>query len=430
MLVGGVVTDDDTFVLRPTVARIANKIDVLPHNETHQFMAARVRAQGTVTWRVPGSGSATTPGTIDANTGHYVPPPSQPANITDVVEMLLDGDVVDRDEFTIPGSAKSLVASVTNGIEVIAAGDSHTFVCALNSRNVRGSPVVDWQLSHRQGAEFGTLVENARNQLEATYTAPNSVTGQGFALEVTVLADQDGESAFDVTRFWVTPSLRQPPPDLWVGVRQDDIELLIEPPTFHFPGHTGYRLKLQRQQADGTWLDAASVDVDAALAERTGPTGQRIPFARRFANQTPGTYRGTAQTLASNSANNSEVVDASPVTIDRDYPDTIPGAAEAPQLLRSGNDLQVRYLRPTDDGGTYLNRAYIEVYKDGIDREHRVARLPQGVLVLPYRANFPNIIAEEGAGTYQARVAWDNVNSATSGMERAWSALSPPVVVA
>ena len=102
LFVGNVQVDADTFTLHPTIARIANKITTIPHNETHQFRPAANRAPGAITWAFADGSTSGDAGTINRRTGHWTPPPAQPSAVTYQIDMLLDGTVTDSALVTVP----------------------------------------------------------------------------------------------------------------------------------------------------------------------------------------------------------------------------------------------------------------------------------------------------------------------------------------
>ena len=206
-VVGGKVTDDDTFTLFPTIARIANKIDILQPDQTHQFRPSTRRAPGAITWTTEG-GYNPLGDTVDAN-GVYVPGGDFDDGVARVV-MKLDGIVVDTNSFLIPGTRGNLTVRISNPVEAIKAGDSYTFQADIEGRNLTGTRTVIWQALQNQ-VLFGSVTQLG-NELRAQYDAPTEVgNSQGFNAGIEVIvtqSDTDGNShtASAKSFFWVTPS--------------------------------------------------------------------------------------------------------------------------------------------------------------------------------------------------------------------------------
>lgn len=416
-VVGGVVTDSDTFTLFPTVARIANKVDVMTQNG-HLYRAEANRAPGAITWAID-SGHAIG-GSIDAQ-GNYAPPAAQTTQQSGRINMLLDGAVVDFDNFTIPGNAKGLAVSITNHVDSVQAGQSHTFIAMVSARNVTGPRTVTWQELYNE-AEFGSVVKQT-DELQGLYTAPaDAGEGQGFPMGVEVIIDQDGQTASAKSFFWVAASNRLDPPTVEAFVTQDDARVIVFDPPLFFGRRTGYEVKLQRRQADNTYADVQSASASIGVP-RVGSQGA----GRTFANLGLGTYRGAVRAIDSVAvANNSVWVFTLPVTVTQDFPDRIPGPPPAPELTRIGDDLVIDYQDPRDDGGTHLVRARVEVYRDGTTLANRRGTASVGVRLGRQKIFYNFAIF---TGTYRARVSWDNANSADSGEARNWSAMSEPLTV-
>ena len=414
-VVGSVVVDDDTFTLFPTIARIANKIDILLPDQTHQFQPAARRAPGNITWRI--EGASNNGDTVDAN-GVYTPAGDFLDGVGGVA-MLLDGMVVDSDKFHIPGTQGNLTVRITNHVEAVEAGDSYTFEADVQGRNLTGARTVTWQTLQNPNL-FGSVTK-LNNELEGRYDAPASVTGQGFSVGVEVIVDQsdnngDSHTASAKTNFWVTPSFQLNPPTLEIFVTQDDVRIIVFDAYEQYPGRAGYRVKLQKKSGNN-WNDVETVNISGAVGTEQGA-------GRTFNNLGKGFYRGAALTAASGQATQSEEVFTEEVEVDRDYPDLIAGAPPKPSLSRRGPDLILNYQNPSDDGGTHLVRFSLEVYRDGTEVANRIGRAQQGV-----RVGREKVWYNFGAtfkGELKARVAAVNANSQDGGPLN-WSPMSDPL---
>ena len=418
-LVGGVVTDSDTFTLFPAIARIANKIEILQPSETHRFRPAANRAPGTITWMIDGGGGSDS---IDSN-GVYTPAPSFSGGQV-IVDMLLDGVVVDSNRFWVPGTNGSLVVKITNPIEAIEYGGSHTFRAEITGRNLTGARTVTWQTVGNDNL-FGTTTK-LTNELQARYDAPGGApsiaTFQGFAAQVQVIVEQSDSNGNSHTshasaHFWVSPSFDLNPPTVEIFVTQDDVRIIVFDAHEQYPGQSGYRLKLQRKSGD-SWTDVETVSISGAVGSEQGA-------GRTFNNLGAGVYRGAAMAIADGQASDSEEVFTEEVEIDRDYPDLIAGAPSKPTLTRRGLDLILNYQDPSDDGGTHLIRFAMEVYRDGTELANRIGSAQVGVRLGREKVwyNFAGI-----SGAYRARAAAVNANSQDGGPLN-WSPMSDPVIV-
>ena len=237
-------------------------------------------------------------------------------------------------------------------------------------------------------------------------------------MEVQVIVTQDGETGFDYTPFWVSPTAVLDPPTLDIFVTQDDPRVIVSDVLNPRGNRTGYEVKLQRKSGS-TWLDVETIPI----------TGDASSFGagRTFANQGSGTYRGAGRSIDSaDTSNNSPWVFTDEIEIAQDFPDLIPGPPPVPLLQRREADLLIDYADPDDDGGTHLVRFVIELYRNGTTLANRIISARLGV-----RRGRRFVCYNVGlrSGTYRARVAADNANSADSGEARNWSAMSPPVVV-
>ena len=421
MLVDSVITDDDTFTLFPTIARIANKINILRQDQTYQFRPAANRAPGVITWNTEGASNIAD--TIDSN-GVYVPG-GELLDTVGVANMLLDGVITDTDHFYIPGSEGSLTVRITNHVDAVKAGESHTFVAEVQGRNLTGSPTVTWQ-SLKNPALFGTITKQS-DELRGRYDAPTSLssvpgaTSQGFAMSIQVIVtqdDTDGDShtAHATSPFWVTPSFELNPPTLEIFVTQDDVRVIVFDALAQFPGRAGYAVKLQKKSGSN-WNDIESLVIDGAVGTQQGA-------GRTFNNLGVGTYRASAKTTSEGLAEDSEEVVTEEVTVDMDYPDLIAGAPPKPTLTRRGDDLILNFQDPSDDGGTHLVRFAMEVYRDGTEIANRIGRAQQEVR-LGREKTWYNFGATF-KGELKARVAAVNANSQDGGLLN-WSPMSDPL---
>ena len=410
-IVGGVVTDDDTFTLFPSIASIANKIDTLDPDQTHQFRPAANRASGAITWQVSGSG------TVDAS-GVYTPV-AEPAGYSAIVTMLLDAVAVDAVTFFVRGTTGNLTVRITNPVETIRGGQNHRFLAEVRGRNLTGTRTITWY-ALKNPTLFGNVVKQT-DELEGLYTAPDTVTGQGFSMSVQVIVDQDdtdgnSHTAHATAHFWVTPSFALQPPTLEIFVTQDDVRVIVFDPDERFRGRSGYRLRLQKKSGS-SWTNVETVNI----AGDAGSQGA----GRTFNNLGVGTYRGAALTTATAPATNSAEVFTEEVEVTQDFPDLIAGAPPKPTMVQRGSDLVIDYQDPSEDGGTHLIRFAVEVYRDGTERANRIGRAQIGTRLGRQKVfyNFAGI-----AGTYRTRVAAVNANSQDGGPLN-WSPMSDPLVV-
>ena len=419
LVVGGVVVDDDTFTIFPSIARIANRIDTLDPDQTYQFRPAANRAPGKITWEV--SGVPASSGTIDAN-GVYTPI-SDPSGYSPIVSMLLDGVIIDEVTFFVKGTTGNLVVRITNPIEAIKYGQSHTFIAEVTGRNLTGARTVTWQTIGND-LLFGTTTKLS-NELQARFDAPagatSIATSQGFAAEVQVIVDQsdsDGNShtSHATAYFWVSPSFDLNPPTVEIFVTQDDVRIIVFDAYEQYPGRAGYRVKLQKKSGNN-WNDVETVNISGAVGTEQGA-------GRTFNNLGKGIYRGAALTTASGQATQSEEVFTEEVEVDRDYPDLIAGAPPKPTLSKRGNDLILNYQNPSDDGGTHLVRFALEVYRDGTEVANRIGRSQEGVR--RGREKIWYNFAATFKGELRARAAAVNANSQGGGPLN-WSPMSDPL---
>ena len=426
MLVGGVEVDSDTFTLKPTVGRIANKISRLPNNRTHQFRVDLNSLVGVspsdVAWHVE-SGI----GMIDANGVYRLDAP--PAlDDTARVTMLIDNHVVDFNEFTISGygpSPSSLDVEITNPVEVIAAGGSHTFDTDVGG-TASGSVTYTWQSSYNLTLPevYGTLTPSADGS-SAVYAAPDTVDGQGFGMDVEVIVDRGSLTSSFRTLFWVGPGEFMPEPIVDVFVTQDDVRVVLHNPVAAealLAQIKGFELVLQwRTTGQTTWNNTPAITLEKGLLAEEG-------IGRTFANRTAGReYRAAGRTLGRLTQQNSVWVLTEPVEVEQDFPDEVPGPPNRPTASREADDLAVEYADPEEDGGTHLTRFRLEVYKDGEMPSNRIASSGRGTRQ-GRRHVFPGLIAANGLGSYRVRVACENANSASIGIFN-WSPFSDPLVI-
>ena len=403
MLVAGVATDDDTFTLFPTTLKIANKIRSIALGQSHRFRAESNLLPGAISWQA-------VLGSITQFGGVYTLPPGSSGGI-DNVDMLLDGQVIDSNQFAIPSTQRAISVVITNEITALEEGNSYQFLTDVVSNNLSGSVTTEWIIDNYIAGvdDVGTI------DSDGTYNAPAIVDDQGFGQKATVIVSQDGLSANTDTIFWVSPTLTLEPPSVEIFVTQDDIRTVVTDPDQRTAGTTGYQIKLQKMQGN-SWSDVTTVSIKGG----TGSQGA----GRTFANQGKGTYRVVAKTVSDFFTEDSEEVVTEEVIVTQDFPDLIAGAPDKPILTVRGLDLIVDYVDPTDDGGTHLIRFAVEVYRDGTEIKNRIGRA--GIGVRFGRTKIFYNFAATFKGELKARVAAVNANSQGGGPLN-WSPMSDPL---
>ena len=179
--------------------RITNKINQLIDNQSHVFEAAGT--SGIVTWRVVRGGG------FIASTGRYSPPRVS-ANTVVEVGLLVDGQEVDTDTFTV---LPRVEPGIANKIEQLAETDTWTFTA-----QGFGDAHITWQVL----AGGGTIAANG------TYS-PQGVDSGGALVTVGLFADG---LQIDTNTFRVLDVVA----GSWRGAIANKIESLKENETHRF----------------------------------------------------------------------------------------------------------------------------------------------------------------------------------------------------